>query len=76
MFRGHLQKLIKSKKTLKSHLELNFNNFQKKITSGCDNILTIGIYIIEFNINIISDLICFTIVFYLYVLYNFLKGDY
>ena len=75
-FCGHSQKLIKSRKTLKSHLEPNFNNFQKKLTSGRDNILTIEIYIIDFNINIISDFICFTTVFYLYVLYNFLKGDY
>ena len=70
---------ILNKKTLKCHLELNFNNFQKQkeeeIIFDCYNILTIGIIIIEFYVNIISDL-GFTIILYLYPLYNFLKGDY
>ena len=79
MFLGHLQK-FQTKKTLKCHLELNFNNFQKKkgggkITNYYYNILTIGINIIEFYIDTISDL-GFTIILYLYPLYNFLKGDY
>ena len=72
----HLQK-FQTKKTLKCHLALNFNNFQKgrgEITIDFYNILTIGINIIEFYVNIISDL-SFTIILYLYPLYNFLKGD-
>ena len=79
MFPEHLQK-FQTKKTLKCHLELNFNNFQKKekkgkITNYYYNILTVGINIIEFYIDTISDL-SFTIILYLYPLYNFLKGDY
>ena len=70
---------IPNKKTMKCHLELNFNNFQKKKrgkdTNYYYNILTIGINIIEFYIDTISDL-DFTIILYLYPLYNFLKGNY
>ena len=47
----------------------------QKITNYYYNILTIGINIIEFYIDTISDL-GFTIILYLYPLYNFLKGDY
>ena len=64
---------------LNCHFELNFNNFPKKkkgkITNYYYNILTIGINIIESYIDTISDL-GFTIILYLYPLYNFLKGDY
>ena len=80
MFPGHLPK-FQTKKALKCHLELNFNNFQKKkkkkekITNYYYNILTIGINIIEFYIDTISDL-GFTIILCLYPLNNFLKGDY
>ena len=77
MFLGHLQK-FQTKKALKCHLELNFNNFQKKkakITIDCYNIFNIGINIIEFYVNTISEL-GFTIILYLYLLYNFLKSDY
>ena len=77
MFPGHLQK-FQTKNTLKCHVELNFNNFQNKggeTTNYYYNILTIGINIIEFYIDTISDL-GFTIILYLYPLYNFLKGDY
>ena len=45
MFPGHLQK-FQTKITLKCHLELNFNNFQKgggEITNCYYNTLTIGI---------------------------------
>ena len=78
MFLGHLQK-FQTKKILKCHLELNFNKFQKKkkkvkIAIDCYSILTIGINIIEFYVDIISDL-GFIIILYLYLLYNFLKGD-
>ena len=79
MFPTHLQK-FQTKKTLKCHLELNFNSFQKKkkkrkITIDCYNILIVGINIIEFYVDTISDL-GFTIILYFYPLYNFLKGDY
>ena len=71
MFPGHLQK-FQTKKALKYHLELNFNNFQKK---GGERLQIININSIEFYIGTISDL-GFTIILYLYPLYNFLKGDY
>ena len=79
MFLGHLQK-FQTKKALKCHLELNFNSFQKKekkrkITIDCYNILTVGINIIKFYVDKNSDL-GFTVILYLYPLYNFLKGDY
>ena len=79
MFPRHLQK-FQTKEKLKCHLELNLNNFQKKekkgnITNYYYNILTIRINNIEFYIDTISDL-SFTIILYLYPLYNFLKGDY
>ena len=74
MFPGHLQK-FQTKITLKCFLELNFNNFQKKkkgkITIDCYNILTVEINIIEFYVNT-----GFIIILYVYLLYNFLKGDY
>ena len=50
---------FQTKRILKLHVEFNFQNFQKKkkkIIIDCYNILTIGIAIIEFHINIIKDL--------------------
>ena len=78
MFPGHLQK-FQTKKPLKCHLELNFTIFKNekkgRITIDCCNILALGINIFEFYVGTISDL-GFTIILYLYLLYNFLKGDY
>ena len=69
----------KQKKTLKCHLELNFNNFQerkmKKFLVDCYDILTVGIEIIEFDINIISELV-FTVILYLFLLHIPLEGEY
>ena len=65
--------------TLEFYLEFNFNNFEKqkagKITIACYNNLTIGTNIIEFYVNIISDL-GFIIILYLFLLHNLLEGEY
>ena len=54
----------------------NFKNKKnEKLTIDCYNILTFGINIIKFYVNTISHL-GLTINLYLYLLYNFLKGDY
>ena len=67
----------KQKKTLKFHLELNFNNFQEKKDGifSIFNFLTIGIDIIGFSIKIISELV-FTIILYLFLLHILLEGGY
>ena len=78
MFCGHYGK-FQTKKTLKCHLEINFNNFQErkleKFLVDCFDILTIGIEIIEFDIKIISEL-AFTIILYLFLLHIRLEGEY
>ena len=70
MFCVHLGK-FQTKKSLKVHLELNFNNFQERknnfFYADCYDILTFGNDIIGFDINIISDLGC-TITFSLFLL--------
>ena len=53
---------FKQKKTLKFHLEFNFNNFQeKKRKESFRLILTIKIEIIRFHVNIIRELEFFII---------------
>ena len=70
---------IPNKKTLKFHLEFNFNNFQEKKVENFSvdwyNILTVGIDIIEFSVNIISELV-FTIILYLFLFHILLEGGY
>ena len=70
---------FEQKKTLKFHLELNFNNFQERENGifkvECYDILTIWIDIIGFAVNIISKLF-FTIILYLFLLQIFLSGEY
>ena len=66
------------KQILKSHLQLNFNNFQEMINGKvlcCYNILTIGIDIIRFHVNIISELV-FSIILWLFLLHIPLEGEY
>ena len=69
----------KPKKTLKCHLEFNFNNFQErkngKFQVDCYDILTIGIDIIRFDIKIISELV-FSIILYLFLFHIHLEGEY
>ena len=78
MFCRHLEK-FQTKETLKFHLEINFNNLEnkkkEKTTIACYNIFTVGINVIEFHVNIISDL-CFTTILYLFLLHTLLKGEY
>ena len=78
MFCRHF-KDSKQKKTLRFHLELNFNNFQGKrmenFQSDWYNILTIGIDKIGFRVNMISELDFFTIV-HIFLLYILLEGKY
>ena len=58
-FCWHFEKL-QTKKTLKFHVELNFKNFlekkMEKLKVECYNIFTLGIDIIRFHMNIISEL--------------------
>ena len=59
-------------------MELNFNNFQErngKFKVDCYNILIVGIDIIGFDVNILSDL-DFTIILYLFLLHILLEGEY
>ena len=66
---------IQTKKPLKFHRRLDFNNFEKKkekVTIDFYNIFTIGIIIIVFHVNMISDLDC-TIILYIYKPYLFSK---
>ena len=64
---------------MKFHLEFNFKNFQEKkygkVQVDCYIILTIGIDIIEFHVNIISELV-FSIILHLFLLHNLLEGEY
>ena len=75
---GHLEK-FQTKKTLKFHLEISFNNFKKEKTEkfyvDCYNILTFGIGIVRFHYNIIRELE-FLIILHLFLLYIFLEGKY
>ena len=78
---------VEQEKTLKCHVELNFNNFQerkiKKIQVDCYDIFFIGIDIIKFfgidiirfEVKIISELV-FTIILYLFLLHIHLEGEY
>ena len=72
-------KNFKQKKTLKFHLELNFNNFQEKKIEKFQidwyTILTVGIDIIGFFVNIISEFV-FTIILYLFLFHVRLEGGY
>ena len=65
------------KKPVKFHLELKFNKKEKMKKFKVDYyiILTIGIDIFEFDVNIISD-IGFTIILYLFLLHFLLEGEY
>ena len=62
------------KRTFKCHFEFNFNNFQRrkldKFQIDFYNIYTIGIDIINFDINIFNELVL-TITLYLILLHNF-----
>ena len=65
-----------NKKLLKLYLEFNFNNLQtqqkKKIIVDCYNILTIGMAIIEFHINIITYS-GFTIILFFFLFHSIFK---
>ena len=67
------------KKTLKFHLELNFNSFQKrkmeKFLVDCYDILIVQIYIIGFHVNIISEL-GFFFILNLFLRHIPLEGEY
>ena len=69
---------IPKKKTLKLNLELNLTIFKKKnmekFKIDCYDILTIGIDIIEFNVNIISELF-FTIILHSFLFHILLEGE-
>ena len=60
---------------MNSILRIFKNKKMVRITIDCYNILIIGINIIEFSINIVSDL-GLIINLYLYPCLNFLKGSY
>ena len=78
MFCRHYRK-FQTKKTLKCHLEFNFNNFQERnmefFNVDCYDILTIGLDIIRFGINITSELV-FIIILYFFLLHIHLEGGY
>ena len=67
-----------NKKTLRFHLELNFNNFQERkngnVLVDCYNILTIEIDITGFHIKTINESI-FTIILYFILLYVLLEDE-
>ena len=68
MFCGHLEN-FQAKKNFEFHLELNFNKFQeRKNGKFCYDILTVGVDIIGFDVNIISELV-FTLIIYLFLLF-------
>ena len=68
-----------SKKTLKFHLEHNFNNFQErkieKFLVDRYNILSVHIVIIGFHVNILSELV-FSIILHLFLLHILLEDEY
>ena len=79
MFCKELGKL-QNKNTLKFYLELSINNFHEKekmkeYLVDCSNILIIRIGNIGFHVNVISQFVSTTIL-YFFVLHNLLKGAY
>ena len=75
-----LKKTPNRKKTLKFHLELNFNNFQKRKKWKSFKLiamifLPLGLTLLDLIVNTISELVL-TIILYLFLLYILLEVEY